>query len=433
MAHAQLSPSSAHRWLHCPGSVVLEAGEPDTSSDFADEGTAAHFLASECLENKAAADYYLGMTIVVTSEDCYWLPDGQEPASTVRAFEVDTEMATQVQKYLDYVRGIKGQLLIEQRLSIAHLTGEDGAKGTSDAVILTDDEIVIADLKYGRGVKVDAHKNEQLAIYALAALQEFEFMGDFKRARLVIHQPRLDHVSEWDVPIGDATNTDQTLRAFQAHVVKRAATARALIGKAPGDVDTDALSPSDKACRFCKAKATCPALRTKVLSTVADDFVDVAEPIAPQLAGAADRKVDNRTLGNLLGTVDLIEGWCKAIRAKAESELLAGRPVPGFKLVEGRRGARKWTNEQEVEATLKSMRLKVEEMYDLTLISPTTAEKLHKASTIGPRQWKTLQPLIGQSEGKPSVAPESDKRPALVVQATADEFADVSTPVEDLV
>ena len=129
----------------------------------------------------------------------------------------------------------------------------------------------------------------------------------------------------------------------------------------------------------------------------------------------------------------MIEGWCKAIRAKAEAELLAGHPVPGYKLVEGRRGSRRWTNDAEVEQTLKSMRMKLEEMYDFSLISPTTAEKLHKAGTIGPRQWPKLQGLITQSEGKPSVAPATDKRPALVIQATADEFADVSEGVEDLV
>ena len=170
-----------------------------------------------------------------------------------------------------------------------------------------------------------------------------------------------------------------------------------------------------------------------MLTTVADDFVDTTQPVAPQLEHAAERTFDNATLGNLLGAVDLIEGWCKAIRAKAEAELLAGRPVPGFKLVEGRRGARRWADDKEVEATMKSMRMKLEEMYDFSLISPTTAEKLHKAGTIGPRQWPKLQGLITQSEGKPSVAPASDKRPALVIQASADDFANVTESVGDLV
>ncbi|KCV26347.1 PF10926 family protein, partial [Bordetella bronchiseptica 00-P-2730] len=283
------------------------------------------------------------------------------------------------------------------------------------------------------GVKVDAERNEQLAIYARAALDEFEFLGDFKRVRLVIVQPRLDHISEWDMPIA-SQGEGASLDSFVANSKPAAERALQFIGKPAAEVKPDDLAPGEKQCRFCKAKATCPALRDHVLSTVADDFVDVSKPVAPQIEHAAERTVDNAILGNLLGAVDLVESWCKAIRAKAEAELLAGHPVPGFKLVEGRRGARRWTNDAEVEAALKAMRLKVEQMYDLSLISPTTAEKLHKAGDIGPRQWPKLQGFITQSDGKPSVAPESDKRPALVIQAAADDFADVSgETVEDLV
>ena len=118
----------------------------------------------------------------------------------------------------------------------------------------------------------------------------------------------------------------------------------------------------------------------------------------------------------------MVEDWCKAIRAEVERRLLAGVDIPGHKLVEGRRGARAWANAEEVEAALKAMRLKVEQMYDLKLISPTTAEKLAKAGAIGPRQWPKLQDMITQADGKPSVAPASDKRPALVVKPVADEF-----------
>lgn len=405
--HALLSPSGAARWMCCPGSVALESVLPDSSSDFADEGTAAHELAALALtEGKDCMAYY-----------------GRQIEVNGKHYAVDMEMVENVQAYVDRTRAIGGELFVEQRLSIQHLTGEDDAYGTSDAVIVAGTELVIRDLKYGRGVKVDAAGNEQLRIYALAALAEFELVYEIETVRLCIDQPRLGYVSEDVMPVDE-------LREFAARVAVAASVCDSLIRthQDTGTVDVEHLNPGEKQCQFCRAKATCPALRNHVLTTVADDFVDLDEPIAPQLAHAADRVTDNALLGNLMGAVDLIEAWCKAVRGKVEAELFAGNAVPGYKLVEGRRGARQWGNPADAEALMKTMRMKTEEMYDLKIISPTTAEKLHKAGKIGPRQWPKVQELITQADGKPSVAPESDKRPALVMQAAEDDFDDETAP-----
>lgn len=237
-----------------------------------------------------------------------------------------------------------------------------------------------------------------------------------KTVRLIISQPRLGHVSEWVISVEDLLAFGEKVRAA-AKVTEQP--------DAP-------LVPGEDACRFCKAKATCPALDALVSSETgialdAADFADLDTPVPPS---------EPATLASKLKIIPIIEDWCKAIRARVEQELLAGKTVPGFKLVQGRQGPRKWADAVEAEAVLKAMKLSIGEMYNLSVISPTVAEKrtlpwmddegTQHPPAIGPRQWKKVAPLITRSEGSLSVAPESDKRPAVQVAADTDDFEDLT-------
>lgn len=238
-------------------------------------------------------------------------------------------------------------------------------------------------------------------------------MNHIKTVRLVISQPRLHAVSEWSEPLESLLAFGEKVKAA-AQGCEAATVAREEMP--PEDWAGEYLNPSDDACRWCKAKATCPKLTAEVLA-----LFDTVDPKA---------EVQNAVLGDAMSKVGMVEGWCKAIRARCESELLAGNAVPGWKLVKGRAGPRKWADADDAEALLKTMKLRVDEMYDLSLISPTSAEELATKKVLGPRQWKKLQEHITRSEGRPSVAPESDKRAALPVSAVTDEFNDES--VSDL-
>jgi hypothetical protein len=381
--HSVLSPSSAHRWMRCPGSINLEAKVPDVTSSYAAEGSAAHELAAKCLTLNADAKAVIGEVITI---------DGMD-------FEITPDMAGHVNDYCKLVREyvMDGQLLVERRVDFSSYVGVANSSGTSDAIILRGSTLVVIDLKYGMGVRVDAERNEQMMLYALGAVNDYGMLGDFDNVVMVVHQPRLNHVSEFHISIADLLDfaEDACLAAVEA-----------LEHEAPR------LEPGEKQCRFCRAKATCPALADEIKSatgavaTVAD-FADLAQLEPDDIARAMSR-------------VELVEQWCKAIRGEVELRLLNNIPVPGFKLVEGRKGNRSWKNEDEVEALFKTFRLKKEQMYDLKLISPTSAEKILKKKY--PGRWDKAEALISRSDGKPSVASATDKRPALVVSNVADEL-----------
>lgn len=367
--------------MSCPGSVALEAGYPEKSSIYADYGTRAHSLAEQCLRAGNRAEVYIDQLV-----------DG---------VQADWEMVDAVQIYVDYINAIPGATrFIERRVDFSRFV--PGGFGTADGIVIEDTEprtIHICDLKMGKGVQVFAEENSQLMLYAVGALDEldpiFEWTGK-EVVKLHIIQPRINHTSTWEIPAWD-------LAAWANNVVKPAAE-RAL-------ADDAALVPSEKACRFCRASADCPALGTLVTTTAMEGFDSVA-PVAVETAlepaiGDLDR------LGYLLSKIDLVRAWCNAIEDRAKELMLEQHvEIPGWKVVEGR-GSRDWNDEAAAEKALKRA-LGAKEVYVSKLISPAQAEK-----KLGKDHY-IIGKYVSKKSGSPTVAPEGDKRAAINHNHAAD-------------
>lgn len=371
-AHALLSASSSERWMRCPGSVAASKGMEDKGSIFAAEGTAAHALAEHCLVN------------VVHPSDCV----GQ----VFEGWTVDEEMAEHVQTYVDYVRQLTGEHFYEVHVDFSPWVSE--GFGTSDAVVINTGEksITVIDLKYGKGVEVDADNNSQAQLYALGALNEYGDMCDIETINVVIVQPRRDHISEWQTDV-------KSLMTFAAKATQSAEEALKPNAKR---------YPGEKQCQWCQAKATCPALKDYTEQALMVQFDD----ISPTALKPVDQLTDEQ-LTQALEAKKLIVGWLDAVEQRITDKLVDGEAFPGYKLVEGR-SLRQWADEQIAIKTL-SEQYNEEQLYKKSFISPAQAEKL-----VGKKNATMLEELIVKPRGKPTLAPESDKRPA--IGATADDF-----------
>lgn len=338
-AHAIFGASSSSRWLSCPGSVELSKGIVEPPSEFAAEGTAAHELAEMVLRTELNTSNWLGEKIEASGF----------------TFEVTEEMVGAVQSYVELVRafahGYGVEPMLEHRFDLSKLQPPAPMFGTADCAFYVEGErlLHIIDLKYGRGVPVDAKGNPQLKYYALGMLLSLPADKPVRRVKMTICQPRIGNIAHDECTVEDLLDFGtELLDGVNA----------ALKPDAP-------LNPSPEACKFCKAKGKCPALRKTALAVAQDEFGEVLDPTT----------LPPEQIGSLLAKADMLEEWLRGLRAIALSQAEAGVEIPGF-VLQAKRATRKWADELTVINWAAEQGLPHSEVFDSKLKSPAALEKV---------------------------------------------------------
>lgn len=385
--HAEFAPSAASRWMVCPGSVKMEQFYEKRSSPEAEEGTAAHELGAACLVEGVNPEEYKG--------------------AIFNGFEATGEMVDAVQQYLDYVRGLPGEIAnVEQWVNLAHVLGKEEQGGTLDfsTVMLDDGWLHVVDLKYGKGVQVFAQENKQLGLYALGQMGEFNHLTEFRGATLHIVQPRLDHIDTWEAH-------NDWLSQLMGEAQEAVASAES---------ESPRFQPSEAACQWCPAKADCRYLAEFTSRVMQTEFSDLTDRTVEDPERLDPGQLTAEELAGAMSHVKLIRQWVDAVEKRSLELLKAGQEVPGYKLVGGR-NKRTWKDEEAAQKALKNKRYRVDEIAPRVLLSPAQAEKLMGK--------KNFQEKMGEhvevTPGPPTLAPVDDNRPALD-PADLQGFSDIS-------
>lgn len=386
--HAYLGASSAHRWLVCTASPSLELEFPDTGSEFAAEGTLAHELAELkvrkfCVEAMPKATYTRRFNKIKKAE--LWQPEMDEHTET----------------YLDYIKQVMYSyksapyVVVERTVHFDEYVPE--GFGTADCLILAGDTLHVIDFKYGKGIPVSAEENPQMMLYALGALKEYAMLINPKQVKLTIVQPRLHSISEWEVYVDDLTYWGETEVKPLAKI--------AFEGK------NGTFEPGVH-CRFCRAKHQCKARSEyyAALHKVAKDNPN------PALITPAE-------LGEYLSKATELKKWTEDLQEFALHACLEGKDVPGWKAVEGR-GSRQFKDFDTAFKILIDNGIDEALLYERVPLTLAKAEKVVTKNVFN----ELLADEIIKSAGRPTLAPESDKRKAVTSVVKAE---DVFTKLEE--
>lgn len=380
--HALLSASSASRWINCPPSARLCEAIPEKTSKYAEEGTLAHSMCEVKL-------------------NAFVVPSSKRSVTTklnkIKKNELySPEMDGHTDAYADYVKKIalsfpaKATVAVEKQVDYSNYAPE--GFGTADCIIVYGEDLYVIDFKYGQGVPVSAENNPQMKLYALGALNLYSMFYPIKTIHFTIVQPRLSNLSEWSMPI-------EALRDWGEYIK---ATAQ-LAFNGEGEYS------SGEHCRFCKVKATCRKRAEDNLELAKHQF---AKPIP--LAKKDEPTITDSEVGSILQTAKDLKKWVEDLEKYALKVILDGKQIDGWKAVEGR-GSRNWNADTDVIIQrLSSLGYPQEMAFERKILSVAQLEKVVKKT-----DFENMADLIEKAQGKPTLAPITDKRSAFKQGTTA--------------
>lgn len=377
--HALLSASSSHRWLNCNPSARLEQEFADQETEAAAEGTAAHAL----------AEHKLRKALKMRTK---------KPISKYDSDEMDAYTDGYVEFVLEQLAEAKKDckdplILVEQKLDFSCFV-PDGF-GTGDCIIIADKTLHIIDLKYGQGILVEAEGNPQMMLYALGALRLFDSLYDIETVSMTIYQPRRENVSTWSIPV-------EALMEWTENTLKPKAE---LAFKGEGEFQPGSW------CTFCKAAVKCRARAEAKLQLAQYEFA-----MPPLLT---DEEIED-----ILVRLDDLTKWANEIMAYAQNAAInQGKVWRGFKLVESRTN-RKYTDEEAVAQAAKNAGY--HDIYKHSLITISEMERLMGKKTFA----EVLGALVIKPQGKPTLVPASDKRPAITSSGAKQDFTELTEEKE---
>lgn len=373
--HAKISPSAAHRWISCTPSIKLEEQFPESTSEYAEEGTTAHKLGEvlilEALKRKSPL----------------WVVDQIQAVKATKYYS--KELQRYAEEYRDYVLeqyatalsyDKQAKLFIEYKLDLSSVI--PGSFGTGDVVIVSNNELHLIDLKYGKGVPVDAEENPQQMLYAKGAIDDFSLIYDIVRVIITIYQPRINNSNSW---LTTAKHINNWVEEVAAPAAKRAF-------EGLGEFN------AGHHCQFCRAKPMCKAFADYNLEIAREEFTD------PDLLSPEE-------VSEILLKASIFTGWIKAVKDYAKEQALKGAKWPGMKLVEGK-ADRIYADEEAAAKTLIEDGWYSESaIYEKKLLG-ITAMELYLGKKLFAK-YLEAPGHVKKPTGAPTLVPATDKRPEL--------------------